>query len=78
MRALVQKILHQPVNHLRNSVKRGDIDVSASQIREIFGLELDCDNLDGDRADEVSEANGSADDAGPGPRRLLRGGKDDA
>jgi glutamyl-tRNA reductase len=76
MRALVQKILHQPVIHLRKSVERGDVDLSTSLVREIFGLDLVPAATDGHGADEADGAD-DADDTGTGPRRLLRGGKDD-
>ena len=75
VRSVVQKILHRPVQHLRRSVDRGDVDSSAALYREIFGLD-ESGIAGGERAD-VEE--GAVPDEKPeaGPRRLLRGGKDD-
>jgi glutamyl-tRNA reductase len=38
-RALLQKILHRPVVHLRRAVERGDIEATSALYREIFGVE---------------------------------------
>jgi len=66
LRSVVRKILHRPVLHLRKSVDRGDIDSSAALYREIFGLE-----------ESDSEGREPIDEPAAGPRRLLKGGKDE-
>lgn len=72
-RALVQKILHRPVRHLRKAVERGDIEASTSVCREMFGLPEDPGREgDGDGDDDESRRAG----LGPGPQRVLKGGKD--
>jgi glutamyl-tRNA reductase len=73
-RALVQKILHRPVVHLRKSVERGDIDASTSLYREIFGLDQ-APPEKGPRRRHSGEAPEKED--APGPRRLLKGGRKD-
>jgi glutamyl-tRNA reductase len=78
VRALVQKILHPPVRHLRQSVERGDVDASAALYKRIFGL-----REPGEAADvpEAEAAHGAevedGDDRTRGPQRLLRGGRDE-
>jgi glutamyl-tRNA reductase len=67
-RGLVQKLLHHPVRHLRKSVERGDVDASTSLYREIFGLEVERP-ADAPEKEQLEQ--------GSGPRRLLRGGKDE-
>jgi glutamyl-tRNA reductase len=75
-RALVQKILHRPITHLRKSVERGDIDASTSLYREIFGMD------EAKRSEPVRSPQNGKDAAtdtrheGAGPQRLLKGGKD--
>jgi hypothetical protein len=69
---VIQKILHRPILHLRSAVERGDVTECAKLYREIFGIEREAapapPKREKDRADEPSL---------PGPRRLLRGGKED-
>ena len=72
-RALVQKILHRPVVHLKKSVERGDVDASTSLYRQIFGLDSDPRSDDGGEQDAGRESRSG----GKGPQRLLRGGKED-
>jgi glutamyl-tRNA reductase len=76
-RALVQKVLHRPVTHLRKSVDRGDVDASTSLCREMFGLdELETEQSRRSGGGRETEGSGSP-DTGSGPQRLLKGGKDD-
>ncbi len=70
-RAVVQKILHRPIHHLRGAVERGDVDECAALYREIFGVE------DAKAATSPPQQEERRDDDRPGPRRLLRGGKND-
>jgi len=73
-RALVQKILHRPVVHLRKSVERGDVDSSTSLYREIFGLD-DSGGGDGGGG-RRAEPGRKPRSGGQGPQRLVKGGKD--
>ena len=76
VRALLQKILHRPVVHLRKSVDRGDIDSTAALYRQIFGLEQAGEpGADAD-TDEVQREL-QPEDPEAGPRRLLKGGKEE-
>jgi len=63
-RALVQKILHRPLVHLRKSVDRGDVDSTTAICRELFGLE-----------DEPDPPLEPRDEQASGPQRILKGGK---
>ena len=74
LRGLVQKMLHRPVMHLRKSVERGDIDASTTLYREIFGLD---ESPGGNLREEDDGASSGSRLPESGPRRLLRGGKDD-
>lgn len=66
-RAVIQKILHRPIRHLRGSVERGDMAECAMLYREIFGMESESGRsaADGPELPEKS-----------GPQRLIEGGKD--
>jgi glutamyl-tRNA reductase len=64
-RSLVQKMLHRPVAHLRRSVERGDVDASTAVCRDLFGLE-----------ESPKDEPAGDSDAGRGPQRLLKGGRD--
>jgi len=70
-RALVQKILHRPMTHLRKSVERGDVDASTALCRDLFGLEHTPVEKSADPAEPEQPA-----DEGVGPQRLLKGGKE--
>jgi glutamyl-tRNA reductase len=73
-RALMHKLLHRPVVHLRRAVERGDVEATLRLYRAIFDLDLDLD-LDLDARARPAADEGD-DDGPPGPRRLLKGGKD--
>jgi len=70
-RALVQKVLHRPIRHLRGAVDRGDVDVCRALFADLFDL--------GDRVrdGEAQERPAAADDDRPGPRGIVRGGKEE-
>jgi len=76
VRALLQKILHRPVEHLRKSVDRGDIDSTAALYRQIFGLEQAGEPGADSDTDEVQREL-QPEDPEAGPRRLLKGGKEE-
>jgi hypothetical protein len=68
--ALIQKVLHRPVVHLRKSVERGDMDASTALYREIFGIgEPNAPSASPEKAADAEQLP-------PGPRRVLRGGKE--
>jgi glutamyl-tRNA reductase len=67
--ALIQKILHRPVVHLRRSVERGDMDASTALYREVFGIGEP-------KAPGSPEKAEDAEQQPRGPRRVLRGGKE--
>lgn len=69
-RAVIQKILHRPIRHLKGAVERGDVERTARLYREVFGLEPDAGAA-------KPEEPAAAAEAGTGPSRVLRGGKDD-
>ena len=72
-RAVIQKILHRPIRHLRGAVERGDVDECAALYREIFGVEVE----DAKAATSPPQQEERPDDDRRGPRRLLRGGRSD-
>ena len=75
-RALVQKILHRPVVHLRQAVERGDVDATTALCRKLFGLD-DLVPEEGARGEQSNEGRPAAEADQPrGPRRVLDGGKD--
>ena len=71
----MQKILHRPIQHLRKSVDRGDVDSSAALYREIFGLEES--GAAGGEPEDAEDGTQPIDKPEAGPQRLLKGGKDD-
>jgi len=75
-RALVQKILHRPVVHLRQAVERGDVDATTALCRKLFGLD-DLAPEEGTRRERDKDARPEAEANEPrGPQRVLDGGKD--
>jgi glutamyl-tRNA reductase len=84
-RAVIQKILHRPIRRLRSSVERGDTHECADLYREIFGLDSSVvpqpideeESGDGTAEAEAENENGRDDATRPGPRRLLRGGREE-
>ena len=79
MRALMQKVLHRPIVHLKGSAERGDLQRVSSLYRSIFGI--DPPESDGDDADGETDKLHDEDDSrtpSTGPMHLLRGGKEDA
>jgi glutamyl-tRNA reductase len=68
--AVIRKILHRPIRHLRDSVERGDTAECTSLYRQIFGVES------AQRAGEQAVRE-TDDDMKNGPRRLLKGGRKD-
>jgi glutamyl-tRNA reductase len=73
-RAVIQKILHRPIRHLRSAVQRGDVKSCAKLYQEIFGIDRGAAPLQPELEAEPAE---SEDPSRPGPRRLLQGGKED-
>jgi glutamyl-tRNA reductase len=69
-RALVQKFLHRPVEHLRQSVDRGDGPASAAAYREIFGMG------EGPDPDAPAGERPGDDDDAPDPRHVVECEKD--
>ncbi len=74
-RAVIQKILHRPIRHLRSAVDRGDIVECLDLYRELFGVDPDAVRVE-PLPTETDEPLATDDDA-LGPQRLLRGGKED-
>ena len=75
-RALVQKILHRPVIHLRQAVERGDVDATTALCRKLFGLD-ELAPAEGTRRERNDDARPETEaDEARGPRRVLDGGKD--
>jgi len=70
-RALVQKVLHRPIRHLRGAVDRGDVDACHALFADLFDLR------DHVRAGEAPERPAAVADERPGPRGIVRGGKED-
>jgi glutamyl-tRNA reductase len=72
--AIIRKILHKPIRHLRDSVERGDTAECTSLYCRIFGVKADSPQAAGCKV-----CHPRCDDELPksGPRRLLKGGKDD-
>ena len=70
-RAIIQKILHRPIRHLRSSVDRGDTLQCATLFRDIFGVEA---RLDRGAAEEREQGEPSRVPAS-GPRGIVDGGK---
>lgn len=68
--AVIRKILHRPIRHLRDSVERGDTAECTSLYRQIFGVRSS------PHAGEES-ARDAGDEDKNGPRRLLKGGRKD-
>jgi glutamyl-tRNA reductase len=72
--AIIRKILHRPIRHLRDSVERGDTAECTSLYCRIFGVKSEspqaasCTACECRKADDLPKS---------GPRRLLKGGKDD-
>jgi glutamyl-tRNA reductase len=71
--AVIRKILHRPIRHLRDSVERGDTAECTSLYCRIFGIKTDSPRARGcavckPEGDDLPKA---------GPRRLLKGGRDD-
>jgi glutamyl-tRNA reductase len=78
-RAVIQKVLHRPIRHLRGSVDRGDTHRCAELYREIFGIDPGKRSSEEPQGQSATEPESAApSDARPaGPQRLLRGGKED-
>jgi glutamyl-tRNA reductase len=72
-RAMVQKVLHRPIQHLRHSVERGDVASCAALYRELFGVEMP--GADGAAPNGQDEADAAADPSA-GPQRCIEGGRD--
>jgi glutamyl-tRNA reductase len=76
--AVVRKILHRPVRHLRDSVERGDTAECTSLYCRIFGIKSDSPEARGCAAcDPQKPCSDRPDDPQAGPSRLLKGGKKD-
>jgi hypothetical protein len=69
---VIQKILHRPIRRLRAAVERGDVSQCTALYHEIFGLDQA-----GDAKTERDETSGGSAEGRQGPRRLLRGGKEE-
>jgi len=68
-RAIVQKILHRPIRHLRGSIDRGDTMECAALYRQIFGIDP------APSRQRAREEDRSDEQPGSGPQRVLRGGR---
>jgi glutamyl-tRNA reductase len=68
--AVIRKILHRPIRHLRDSVERGDTAECTSLYRQIFGVQSAPNTAEEAARDEGDESKN-------GPRRLLKGGRKD-
>jgi glutamyl-tRNA reductase len=78
VRGLIQKILHRPVVHLRKSVERGDTDACTAMYRAIFGLDHRRSREERrGQAEESSDGSSRETRKGPGPQRIVRGGKEE-
>lgn len=71
-RAVIQKVLHRPIRHLRDSVNRGDLMQCAAMYREIFGIEVELASAADSNENEPSD---SGHDPSSGPRGIVDGGK---
>jgi glutamyl-tRNA reductase len=68
--AIVQKILHLPIRHLKASAEAGRAAGCASLYREIFPI----GSRDG--GDDTEDADADGAEAGSGPQGIVRGGED--
>jgi glutamyl-tRNA reductase len=76
--AVIRKILHRPVRHLRDSVERGDTAECTSLYCRIFGIKADSPRAGKCCACEPQQADPAGSEIPPaGPRRLLKGGRKD-
>jgi glutamyl-tRNA reductase len=77
VRAVIQKILHRPTVFLRRTAESEDSGLTIDLCRRMFSLDAERSRTDatplgdGERGDAKP-----SDDEPPGPRRILRGGKD--
>jgi len=77
-RGLIQKLLHRPIRHLRGSVERGDVEDCIGLYRELFGVSAvppapaEPDRPGESRGEQVGHSDPAA-----GPRRVLKGGRED-
>ena len=65
-RAVIQKILHRPIRHLKASVDRGDTAECAMLYREIFGMSVDGD---AEPAADTQPRSAGSSTTPPSPRR---------
>lgn len=77
-RAMIHKILHRPIRHLRGAVERGDTQECTALYEKIFGLDPS-PAVPGKPGPRESATKDGGDD-GPvearGPQRVLKGGKE--
>jgi glutamyl-tRNA reductase len=71
--AVIRKILHRPIRHLRDSVDRGDTAECTSFYRQIFGVQASPARI----SDEQSAQPNGDTNGKNGPQRLLKGGRKD-
>jgi len=69
--AIVQKILHLPIRHLKRSAEAGQAAGCASLYRSIFPI-----GDDGPEGDDDADATGGSAEAASGPQGVVRGGDD--
>ncbi len=74
-RAIIQKVLHRPIRHLKASAERGDTAAEARLFQELFGIGLRASTTT-QPAQQEGEVDSQPPEDGGGPRRLLRGGKE--
>jgi glutamyl-tRNA reductase len=76
--AVIRKILHLPIRHIRDSVERGDTAECTTLYCRIFGIKADSEQASECTACKQEDARRPAcEEPKAGPRRLLRGGRND-
>ncbi len=73
VRSVMQKVLHRPITHLKESAQRADAAATVEVYRRIFGLP---DESSSATDDDRPEGPGGEEPA-PGPRRVVPGGRED-